>query len=259
MTSILGAIYCNHYFATLFDAFWKIPLYSAYVLGYEPAQIVNKPQGPKKWQGDKSIEDFIQANKYLSNLKSLGIAVGDDYQYDDNNKNGNDVLYDRGHLAPAGYFPPWVSKTTNTYTNVVPQIKQLNSQLWQLLEGDLKELMKEECEEGAAFFVTGVKGMNNIIGVNRIVVPKWMYTVTCCAAMKNDKNAKFSLGYIAHNVEASKNAEYYVGSIDNLQNKFLKDYQFFGNGCSNNNDDKANEFAKKIVNKKGYKKIINNE
>lgn len=87
--------------------------------------------------------------------------------------------YDRGHLAPSADFK-WSQKALSEsylYSNMTPQIPELNRERWAQLEDFLREYVVEH--QRPLYVVTGAifdRGLDSI-GPNRVAVPKRFYKV----------------------------------------------------------------------------------
>ncbi|KAK6467285.1 endonuclease domain-containing 1 protein-like isoform X1 [Huso huso] len=173
------------YFATLYDRINRIPMYSAYILK------ISNGKNDQNWQIEPQLVDnnFEAAMATEDELKfehkiikdediKLHQAVNSDYQK-------NSKIYDRGHLNPNGHHDMPGSRTaTYTLTNIVPQTKLVNQQIWTDYETKLQTLQKnKKCKE--LYVVTGAvpsanRWLMNEKNEKRVNVPSHIWSAYCC-------------------------------------------------------------------------------
>jgi len=135
---------------------------------------------------------------------STGSAVPADY------KNSG---YDRGHLAPAAdmKFSKKAMSESFLLSNISPQDKDLNRELWRMLEEKTRDWAVRDKN---LIIVTGgiLKGNLKKIGKkNQISVPKNYYKI-----LLDYKNNK-AIAFIMPNKECTKEMDYYAVSIDKVE------------------------------------------
>ncbi|KAJ1168920.1 hypothetical protein NDU88_000832 [Pleurodeles waltl] len=201
-------------FATLYDTFYRTPIWSAYYLmrnsrgahqkippkwHIEPQLIANNLGGAM--QKESEVPDDL-----LPSLKERQ-AINDDY---------GGSYFDRGHLFPNSFMETTLRDSTFTLTNAVPMDPCFNRVTWSRLEEQLKSQLLSNCVnvEGIPYLVTGsVPNQNRKIPVldpedtappgdpnddyNRVSVPSHVWTAVCCD--HQDENRKFSLAFLGEN------------------------------------------------------------
>ncbi|MEQ8910296.1 MAG: DNA/RNA non-specific endonuclease [Vicingaceae bacterium] len=123
--------------------------------------------------------------------------------------------YDRGHYVPAGDFvySQELKDETFTYTNVSPQLKELNRYGWKYLEAAIREKVLEwNC---VAFVVTGslFKAGNKTIGENKVGVPDQLYKI----AFYPDSMRMYAFRMNNSTEEYSGSLESYQFTVDELE------------------------------------------
>ncbi len=143
-----------------------------------------------------------------------GSAVKDDYWYSG---------YDRGHIAPSADFR-W-SKTgiseSYLYSNMSPQLAELNRERWAELEGFLRNYVISRGRQ--IHVVAGGILADDLkkIGKNEVSVPKSYYKVAL------DLETKTTIGFILPNASCKYPLESYVVSVDHIEE--LTGINFFPN------------------------------
>ncbi|XP_071234737.1 endonuclease domain-containing 1 protein-like isoform X2 [Salvelinus alpinus] len=183
-------------FATLYDTFNKIPVFSAYTFTGPPTgpRRAKRPKEQKEksisrhWKIEPQLEDEninIEEMNFQSGVKEMlnnnkvlvNQAVNTDYV-----KSG----LHKGHLFPCSHAPDDDTKrSTCTLTNAVPQNQNFNQGRWKAMEGNVRETLVENCKNNnnkiEAYVVTGAVPNNNNNQLNhRVNIPDLMWTAFCC-------------------------------------------------------------------------------
>ena len=144
-----------------------------------------------------------------------GTAVKDDYWYSG---------YDRGHLAPSADFR-WSRKALSEsyyYSNMSPQLPDLNRQIWAKLENKIREwaIQNEEL-----YVVTGgvLKPGLKTIGKNKVSVPNFYYKIIVDYHEPDYK----ALAFVIPNGSTKKHFLEFAVSIDSVER--LTGFDFFPN------------------------------
>ncbi|XP_078528290.1 uncharacterized protein LOC144805642 [Lissotriton helveticus] len=201
-------------FATLYDRFYRIPVWSAYTLIHDSKG--RHQTIPDKWYIEpqlirNDLPGEMQAEGEISDDLRLSLdesqAINDDYK---------DSYFDRGHLFPNSFQETNLRDSTFTLTNAVPMDPCFNRVTWSKLEKELKSQLLSNCVnvQGLPYLVTGsVPNQNRKIPVfdpedtepptgpnqnyNRVSVPSHVWTAVCCDHW--DENKKFSLAFLGEN------------------------------------------------------------
>ena len=168
----------------------------------------------------------------------LGIAL----QASDDTYN-NQGKYDRGHLLPFGIysFDENHARSTNTFTNAVPQHSGFNSGLWRDSETTIREDLLTECagDHADLYAITGVTLFAQYLDPNirnanpqstydflrGIRVPRAMWTAVCCVRL--DGTVVSSTAFVGNNVKDQTGVRVRMTelSVINLQAFILRDMQ----------------------------------
>ncbi|KAG2468172.1 uncharacterized protein LOC120524988 [Polypterus senegalus] len=208
----------QYYFATLYDRGRRIPLYSAYLvekgkpcgkrLGYfrlepqlihrelstESQQITDTKKMIKKYNTEKGCNrtktEYQEKHKVMQSQ-----AVDEDYEAAE--KEG----YDRGHINPRQHQSQvQFCDSTFTFTNVVAVNKELNNNIWNKHEFEIKNMTDSQCNQ--IYVITGAVPNNNKKVNNRVYVPSHIWSAYCCVnnmgqpiksrgvLVRNDNNAQ---------------------------------------------------------------------
>lgn len=161
---ICQTLYNQPYFATLYDTYNKIPVYSAYVFIGGDCERVSSG----KWYIEPQLE-YLNPNMAQRKIPLNNQASNSDYQ-----RSG----FDRGHLAPVSLAnSQGCANATFTLTNAAPQNPSFNRGQWKGVERNLKETLSK-CTM-PAYIVTGVVPGSETIK-NRVMVPSHFWTAYCC-------------------------------------------------------------------------------
>ncbi|XP_038839234.1 endonuclease domain-containing 1 protein-like [Salvelinus namaycush] len=184
-------------FATLYDTFNRIPVFSAYTFtGY----ITGRPDDP--WMIEPQLEEEKEGEKNSPEMQKIG---GVQYKNQAGNndygklkrKNDNDV--NRGHLFPNSHARDLeTQKSTFTLTNIVPQDITFNGGSWNDMEGNVRGKLMKDCINNngkiEAYVVTGaVPSKSNKLN-NRVNIPQLLWTAYCCYNKKMNKKKKWMAG-----------------------------------------------------------------
>lgn len=134
-----------------------------------------------------------------------GTAVKDDYWYSG---------YDRGHLAPSADFR-WSRKALSEsyfYSNMSPQLPELNREVWAKLENKIREWVMEDDD---LFVITGgvLKPGLKTIGENEVAVPNFYYKIILDYQGEEHK----ALAFVIQNAQSNKHFMEYVVSVDSVE------------------------------------------
>nr|XP_005170933.2 endonuclease domain-containing 1 protein-like [Danio rerio] len=202
------------HFATLYDTYNKIPVYSAYVFeGLMGCTRLNSWYIEPQLDDNNGGANMAFSSTVKENYRGVHQALDKDYD-----KSG----YDRGHLAPVYHANSQsCADATFTLTNAAPQEPNFNRGPWKALEGQIaNDLFKTCTKKGCRFYVvTGVVPGNGQPVNNRVNVPSYFWTAFCCL---NKNVCQFSGGAIGTN---DNNGNIKLLSVAGLQNKLQ---QFYG-------------------------------
>ncbi|MDX2302901.1 MAG: DNA/RNA non-specific endonuclease [Microscillaceae bacterium] len=133
--------------------------------------------------------------------------------------------YDRGHLAPSADFR-WSQKALSEsyyYSNMSPQVPELNRGRWSELEDALREYAIRKNQ--AVFVVTGGILEENLPrisrSVNQVSIPKLFYKVVLDPANRR------AIGFVMPNQNCTYPLTSYACSVDSIEQ--LTGIDFFGN------------------------------
>ncbi|XP_059361883.1 endonuclease domain-containing 1 protein-like [Carassius carassius] len=189
------------YYATLYDTYNNIPVYSAYKFNKgircERKHVWSiDPQLDYPGEGPNMVPDRSR--------QSSNQAVSDDYKHS---------VYDRGHLMPVSLTSSRdCADASFTLTNVAPQNLYFNRGQWRILEEKIAKELTRRCltKENTAYLVTGVvPGKRKLKG--KVNVPSHFWTAYCC--LDHNKECQISRGFIGEN----KNTAPYNITVNKLQ------------------------------------------
>ncbi|XP_029616123.1 endonuclease domain-containing 1 protein [Salmo trutta] len=235
---------CQHYgdkarYATLYDPAGRIPLFSAYTFkrsngeSREGLPWMYEPQ-LSSGSGTGNMQPFPHSPSSLLALEESQAVLAD---YSDA------VVYERGQLNPDQHqASPGDKASTYTLTNVVPQAREFLHHHWLPYLEDIRKRLNNYCR-GTAYIISGVTTTGNTIrrgNVNRVVVPKHLWTAYCCPDF--DPSAPYELRYkfptyAAHGLnDVVDNAvtETSTKSVEALVNREMavdQDFQLFNGNC----------------------------
>jgi len=206
--SVKGTLLNKGYFVINHNDSWKIPYWVAY---YTSSSLL---------QGNAARTDDFRADPQL--------PAGSRAELEDYRNSG----YDRGHNAPAGDFKRSREAMSMTFllSNMSPQTPKLNRGIWENLEEQVREIVKEK---GEAWIVTGNIFMTadsqliqpkEFIGTNNVAVPTHCFKVI----LLTDENRNyFMCGFLLPNQRdyiPGKPADYIL-KVDKLEQ--ITGYDFF--------------------------------
>ncbi|KAK7162183.1 hypothetical protein R3I94_004742 [Phoxinus phoxinus] len=176
------------YYATYYDTYNKIPVYSAYRF----EGIMNCTR-KNNWYIEPQLDDMTAG----PNMTSEG-SVKNRGDHQALNKDYVNSQYHRGHLAPV-YLAQSQScaDATFTLTNAAPQNPSFNSGQWRVLEAEIANELVNQClKKYSVLIVTGVvPGTEKL--KNRVNVPSHFWTAYCC--LDNNNKCQISRGFIGEN------------------------------------------------------------
>lgn len=221
----------NEIFATSYDPYNRIPIYSAYKLDLN---LIGGTSQRPDW--------------YTEN------ALGNRQAKDEDYRNSG---YDRGHLAPNSYFATGDRVATFSLTNAVPQDQHFNRGKWRQAEQNAMNKIKNNCNNGISYFITGAITGNKPLnaGVN---IPSHMYTAACC--VKIGGTGTFSFGHIGLNNQNSTIDSMSIVDLGKIvQNNYIpplkSEVEFFADNCNYNNKRQRYKPKLKKRNVKKAKKV----
>ncbi|XP_052458745.1 endonuclease domain-containing 1 protein-like [Carassius gibelio] len=204
------------YYATLYDTYNKISVYSAYKFN-KGIRCKRKhlwsiePQLDNPGEGPNMVPDCSR--------QSSNQAVCDDYKRS---------VYDRGHLMPVYLASSQdCADATFSLTNVAPQKPCFNRGQWRILEEKIAKELTERClsRENTAYLVTGVvPGTSKI--KEKVNVPSHFWTAYCC--LDHNKECQISRGFIGENKNTAPNnitVNKLQGILENLYK--VRSFQLF--------------------------------
>ncbi|XP_056114584.1 endonuclease domain-containing 1 protein-like [Rhinichthys klamathensis goyatoka] len=199
------------YYATYYDTYNRIPVYSAYRFeGIMHCTRLNKWYIEPQLDDDKAGEDMASEASVDINLRGVHQALNKDYE-----KSG----YHKGHLAPVYQAESQsCADATFTLTNAAPQNPHFNSVLWWNVEKMVAKYLARRCISQTVYIVTGViPGTTNI--KNRVNVPSHFWTAFCC--LDQNYRCSKSRGVIGTNENNSVITEKPVADLEReLQNLY---------------------------------------
>jgi len=186
----------------------EVTYHKAMVLGYdekhEQALWVSHIVLPDVENGNVSRTNNFRKDKLIS----TGTASKADYWYSG---------YDRGHLAPSADFR-WSKAALSEsyfYSNMAPQLPELNRERWAELENSIREYVIENKTQ--VYVVTGgilndsLPFMQNEGRQNDVSIPNYFYKVIL------DKSNQKSIGFIMPNGNCNYPVMSYAISIDSVE------------------------------------------
>lgn len=189
----------------------EIVEHQAMVLGYaekhEQAAWVTHIVLPDVETGNVSRTNDFRTDK----LVSTGTAVKDDYWYSG---------YDRGHLAPSADFR-WSETALSEsyfYSNMAPQLPELNRQKWAELENLIREYVISNHEQ--VYVITGgilkdgLPTIQNEGKKNEVSIPEVFYKVV----LDYTGDEKRGIAFLLPNGDCLEPILVYAVSIDSVEN-----------------------------------------
>ncbi|XP_071234809.1 endonuclease domain-containing 1 protein-like isoform X2 [Salvelinus alpinus] len=172
-------VYNAYMFATLYDTFNRIPVFSAYTF----TGVGSSGKRPDTWMIEPQLDG---GEEPVMSLETQGViythqAVNQDYDEYGQNKN-----LSKGHMFPKSFaHQPVNQSSTFTLTNSVPQVKTFNVGSWRKMECDVRKIILKQCLDNTgkpkAYVVTGaVPSDNNNTLNNRVNIPDLLWTAYCC-------------------------------------------------------------------------------
>ncbi|XP_051756739.1 endonuclease domain-containing 1 protein-like [Ctenopharyngodon idella] len=177
------------HFATYYDTYNRIPVYSAYKFEEK-----KKCTRQNNWLIEPQLDD--KAGPNMASEGSVKIR-GEHQSLDEDYENSG---YDRGHLAPVFQANSQdCAYATFTLTNAAPQNPSFNRGQWRILEKNMAEELSKQClpKKYSVYIVTGVTPGKNKIKKDRVNVPSHFWTAYCC--LDKDNRCHFSGGFIGKN------------------------------------------------------------
>ncbi|XP_076137805.1 endonuclease domain-containing 1 protein [Alosa pseudoharengus] len=186
----------QYHFATLYDTYHRIAVYSAYI--FEPS---NGGGREKRWFIEPQLVDPSWSGEmkdgYWLGQDNPGIYLGEKQALNEDYTHSG---FDRGHLNPNGHHAVPGRNATFTLTNVIPQNPTLNQNAWRIHESKLTEEF-QRCWQ-AHVLVGAIPSENNWIvknNVKRVNIPEYIWNAYCC--MDHNGRPLFSGGATALNTE----------------------------------------------------------
>lgn len=132
--------------------------------------------------------------------------------------------YDRGHMCPSGdnKWSEEAQRESFLFTNICPQVHNLNAGDWNEMEQQCRKWAKEY---GEIYIVCGpilYRQKHKKIGSNKVVVPEAFFKVVLC--MEGTPKA---IGFIYKNAEGNRPKGDYVNTVDQVER--ITGYDFFAN------------------------------
>ncbi len=198
----------------------QIVEHKAMVLGYD------EKHEQARWVMHMVLPDIATGNTSRTNdfredpLVKTGTAVKSDYWYSG---------YDRGHLAPSADFrwSPIALSESYFYSNMSPQLPELNREKWAELENFIRDYVLETKEP--VYVVTGpvlkdsLKTMQNKDRENEVSIPDMYYKVI----LDNSGEEKRGVAFLIPNGNCSYPITSYATSIDVVER--LTGIDFYSN------------------------------
>jgi len=170
-------VYCNNFYATVYDISHKAALFSTEV--FQPH--TNKVERTNDFHADDRLQDS---------------PVPSDY---------NNTGFDRGHLTPAADAAT-ESQMHDTFlmTNMTPQEPTVNRVSWRMLEAHVREMPAKYVVTGAVYSSTP-----KTIGAHKVPVPTLYYKIVYL----KDGTIK---SYTANNIPKALVTEVTLADVDKL-------------------------------------------
>ncbi len=173
IASARGTVLDKRYFVINHNDDWKIPYWVAYYLS------------SSNLQGNAKRTNDFRSDTQLS--------IGSRSKLEDYRNSG----YDRGHNAPAAAFKRSRAAMSTTFllSNMSPQTPRLNRYIWKKLEGQVRDIVREE---GEAWIITGNLFLSpdsqfvdpsEFIGPNNVAMPTHCFK----AILSTNENGIFSM------------------------------------------------------------------
>ena len=189
------------------QAKWVAHVINTNIIDGNVSRTNNFRKDPLVLTGSSEEKDFFTKTK----LKS-GKTIYDGYGYD------------RGHLAPSADFR-WSKKALSEsyfYSNMSPQLPKFNREGWAELENFLRSYIYENNVE--LHVLTGPILSDDLDkidkSINQISIPKFFYKIAI--DFTNNK----SIGFLMPNKKLDYPLEYYVTSIDSIENISDLDFNY---------------------------------
>nr|XP_024001584.1 endonuclease domain-containing 1 protein-like [Salvelinus alpinus] len=227
--------YKNIYrFATLYDTFNRIPVFSAYTFTGPPTD----PRPKQPWMIEPQLENINKEEmKTQCDLNVLNKNVKHQAVYAD--YINNNMSLDRGHLFPCSYAPGDAAmRSTFTLTNAVPQDHTFNNGSWNRMERNVRKYLEENCKinnKRKAYVVTGAVPNNNKLK-NRVNIPELLWTAFCCLDKMTEKwVAQAHWGENVPDTEGKTLKQETLGALEvKLKNIYNDDVKVFHHKCPRN-------------------------
>ncbi|KAM9400102.1 endonuclease domain-containing 1 protein-like isoform 1-T1 [Salvelinus alpinus] len=167
-------------FATLYDTFNRIPVFSAYTFTGPPTD--TRPDEP--WMIEPQLEGEINPDMVnIGGVQYKNQAGNYDYGHGQDPTDYKGV--NKGHLFPNSHAHDLeTQESTFTLTNIVPQDITFNGGSWNEMEKNVREKLEKDCINNnrkiEAYVVTGtVPSKSNKLN-NRVNIPDLLWTAFCC-------------------------------------------------------------------------------
>jgi endonuclease G len=189
-TSVASQQIVHEGYVVSYNQDWRLPNWVAYELTAQETQ------------GDVARNDHFYPDPMV-----LGVqATKDDYR---------NSGYDRGHMAPAAdmKWSETAMRESFYFTNICPQIHNLNAGVWQDFEDRVRKWANQY---GKVYVACGPIVQNNklgTIGANKVVVPDGFYKV--CLVENNGRYE--AMGLLFDHVSGRKKLKNYVCTVDSVE------------------------------------------
>ncbi|MEO1652889.1 MAG: DNA/RNA non-specific endonuclease [Bacteroidota bacterium] len=207
----------------------EIIFHSAYALAYSEAH------EQARWVVHMILPDvqfgsFGRSNDFRPDpLVKSGSTVEKDYflktLLDDSTYEYDGFGYDRGHLAPSADFR-WSKKALSEsyfYSNMAPQVAELNREAWAQLESDIRAYVIEK--QHPVFVISGGVLHDNLPkierSINQVSIPEFFYKIVY------DPQDKEAIAFLMPNKKCEYPVMYYACPIDKVE--ALSGIDFFPN------------------------------
>lgn len=173
-----------------YNEFWRLPNWVGYELTREKAR--GTVARAKHFKADPLVQGISADNR-------------------DYSRSG----YDRGHMAPAADMK-WSTRAMKEsfyFSNICPQLHNLNAGDWKELEESIREWAHKD---SAIIVISGpiIKGSNpRRIGVNQIAVPEAFFKVVLAPYLSKPK----AIGFIMKQEKGNHPLRSYVVSVDSVE------------------------------------------
>ena len=252
-TQIQDNIMGKAVFATLFNPFWRIPVYSANMVRLNKTQTVNERPDSKAWLRVAKGLCNINAIPSMPIYSKVGVVPSDEFsECRKNQAVSEDYLYnnlhlDRGHLSPNHINSRDHEKQLGTFTltNAAPQFADFNRQMWQKFECITEYAIINLVPNENVYIITGIYGTamdenhedlwlnRNDSEKNPVKVPGYYWKAVCYPGNPEKEKEPWGYAIVKPNINVEASADYKdLITLKKFSEKYFDDAPF-GPVCIN--------------------------